>query len=110
MDFSLFLFIFALTKLNNMETIKFNLDMRFFLVYETDEWLSNDKRTFGGVYNTLFDAIDAIIKHCDKMGRFEGENDRKEMESELWNDYQTFGHEINYIIEPYKVGEWQIEC
>jgi hypothetical protein len=43
------------------------------------------------------------------MGRFEGENDRKEMESELLNDYQTFGHEINYIIEPYEVGKWQIE-
>ena len=83
--------------------------MRIFLVYETDEFLSNDRRNFGGAYNTIFDAIDAIIKHCDKMGRIEDENDRKQMESDLYFNYQTFGKEINYIIEVYEVGEWQID-
>jgi hypothetical protein len=83
-----------------------------YIVYETDKWLSNNSKDFGGIFSSKEDAINSIIQNhniCLEDECYDTDEDLIESIREMLEEHnQTQGFDVNYIIESSKVGNWEI--
>ncbi len=83
-----------------------------YIVYETDEWLSNNSKEFCGIFSTKEDAINSIVCNhniCLEDTEYDTDEELIEYITNMLEDHnQTQGLNVNYMIESAKVDNWEI--
>lgn len=83
-----------------------------YIVYETDEWLSNNSKEFCGIFSTKEDAINSIVCNhniCLEDTEYDTDEELIEYITNMLEDHnQTQGLNVNYMIETAKVDNWEI--
>ena len=95
---------------------------QIFVVYERAAWHSTNHGAWGGVFQTKWLAVNAILKnHRIELDEFFDEDEirktskrvleaevRRRLRKELEFAYQTQGYETNYDIEVWNINEWYL--
>lgn len=81
---------------------------KFFIIWESDAWLSKNNRVLMGIYDSLEKAIDSILTEMSKQNAFEksGPN-REDTRRMLENLHQTQGFDTNYLIDTVSLNKWE---
>lgn len=83
-----------------------------YIVYETDEWLSNNSKEFCGIFSSKEDAINSIVCNhniCLEDTEYDTDEELIEYITNMLEDHnQTQGLNVNYMIETAKVDNWEI--
>ena len=89
-----------------------NIKGMMYIVYETDEWLTNASKEFCGIFSSKEDAINSIVcNHNICLADTEYDTDEELIDyikNMLEEHDQTQGLNVNYMIESAKVDNWEI--
>jgi len=73
-----------------------------FILFQTDQWLSNSSREVIGIFDKAEYAVESLKSHLNKV--LDDDQLSSDDERNLLLINQTQGRDINYLLEEYKTN------